>query len=152
MRILFSTRNFWYVRIFEPVLRLLAERGHDIHILAERGERKELAEQWNLAMATLASEHPNITFGWAPLRIENEWIDLRLMIRLGIDHLRFLTPEYANAPKLAERARTRTPEFVVRLADAPVFRTDAGRKLIGMALRAAERALPIDPDVAANIE
>jgi hypothetical protein len=152
MRILFSTRNFWYVRIFEPVLRVLAERGHEVHILAERGERKELAEQWNAAMATLASEHPNITFAWAPLRIEDDWIDLRLMIRLGIDHLRFLEPAYANAPKLAERARTRTPQLVVRLAEAPILRTRAARRLMGMMLRAAERAMPIDADVAAYIE
>ena len=152
MRILFSTRNFWYVRIFEPVIRELAARGHDVHILADRGERNELARDWNAAMTTLAAEHPNITFAWAPLRIEDDWIDLRLMIRLGIDHLRFLEPDYANAPKLAERARTRTPPLVVRLGDSPVFRTRAGRRLLLLALRATERAVPIDPDVAAYIE
>src|SRR6185436_18322284 len=102
--------------------------------LADRGERNELSHDWNAAMAALASEHPNITFAWAPLRIEDDWIDLRLMIRLGIDHLRFLEPDYANAPKLAERARTRTPSLVVRLAEAPVLGTRAGRRLIGMAL------------------
>lgn len=152
MRILFSTRNFWYIRIFEPVIRELAVRGHGVHILADRGERNELAHDWNAAMAALANEYPNITFAWAPLRIEDDWIDLRLMIRLGIDHLRFLEPDYANAPKLAERARTRTPSLVVRLADAPVLRTRPGRRLLGMALRAAERALPIDQDVAEYIE
>ena len=152
MRILFSTRNFWYVRIFEPVIRMLAARGHEVHILAERGERNELSRDWNAAMATLASECPAVTFGWSPMRIEDEWIDLRVMIRLGIDHLRFLEPDYANAPKLAERARTRTPSLVVRLGDAPFFRTRAGRRLLVAALRAAERAMPIDPDVAAYIE
>jgi hypothetical protein len=121
-------------------------------VLAERGERNELAKQWNAAMAALAGEHPNITFAWAPMRVEDNWIDLRVMIRLGIDHLRFLEPEYANAPKLAERARTRTPPLIVRLADAPLLRTAFGRRLIGNALRAAERAMPIDPDVAAYIE
>jgi hypothetical protein len=152
MRILFSARNFWYVRLFEPVLRALAERGHSVHVLAERGERNELAQQWNAAMAALASENPNITFAWAPMRVEDDWIDLRVMIRLGIDHLRFLEPDYANAPKLAERARTRTPPMIVRLADAPLLRTKFGRRLIGKALRAGEQAMPIDPDVAAYIE
>ncbi|MBM3817894.1 MAG: hypothetical protein FJW14_02580 [Acidimicrobiia bacterium] len=152
MRILFSTRNFWYTRLFEPVIRELAERGHQVHVLAERGERNLLSRDWNAAMARLAGSHPNISFDWAPLRIENDWIDLRQMIRLGIDHLRFLEPAYAAAPKLAERARVRTPVWVVRLADAPVLRTRAGRRLIKFLLRLAERAVPIDPDLADYIE
>ena len=152
MRILFSTRNFWYTRLFEPVIRELAERGHEVHVLAERGERNLLSRDWNAAMARLASSHPNISFAWAPLRIETDWIDLRQMIRLGIDHLRFLEPAYALAPKLAERARVRTPELVVRLGDAPVLRTRLGRRLLKFVLRQAERAVPIDPDLAEYIE
>lgn len=152
MRVLFSTRNFWYLRIFEPVVRLLAARGHQVHVLSDRGEQKELARDWNDLAAALANDCPNVTFGWSPLRVEDDWVDLRMMIRLGIDHLRFLEPDYVGAPKLAERARTRTPPLVVRLADAPGFRTAAGRRAIAGALRTAERALPIDPDVAAYIE
>lgn len=152
MRVLFSTRNFWYLRIFEPVVRVLAARGHQVHVLSDRGEQKELARDWNELAAALARDCPNVTFGWSPLRVEDDWVDLRMMIRLGIDHLRFLEPDYVSAPKLAERARTRTPPLVVRLADAPGFRTPAGRRLIAGTLRTAERALPIDPDVAGYIE
>ena len=36
MKILFSVGNFGFLRNFEPALRLLAERGHDLHLLAER--------------------------------------------------------------------------------------------------------------------
>ena len=32
-RVLLSMRNFWYVRIFESVVRTLAARGHQIHLL-----------------------------------------------------------------------------------------------------------------------
>lgn len=152
MRILFSTRNFWYTRNFEPVIRELAERGHEVRLLAERGARNLLARDSNAALARLASRHPNISLAWAPVSIEDNWIDLRQMLRLGVDHLRFLEPAYANAPKLAARARARTPELIVRMADAPVLRTALGRSLLGTALRAAEQAMPIDPDLAAYIE
>jgi hypothetical protein len=152
MRILFSMRNLWYVRIFESVIRELAARGHDVHLLAERGEQNDLARDWNEAAAALAAGHPNITFAWAPRRIEDDWIDLRLMIRLGIDHLRFLEPDYEQTPKLAGRARMRTPGLIVRLADAPLLRSKPGRRLLAGVLRLAERAMPIDPDVAACIE
>ncbi len=145
-------RNFWYVRIFEPVIRALAARGHTVHILAEQGEGKALARDWNDAAARLAAEYPNITFAWAPTRIDDEWIDLRIMIRLGLDHMRFLRPEYADAPKLGARARSRTPRLVVRLADAPLLGTPLGRRLVSVVLRAMERATPIDPDVRGYVE
>jgi len=36
MKILFSVCNFGFLRNFEPALRLLADRGHDLHLVAER--------------------------------------------------------------------------------------------------------------------
>ena len=36
MRLLFSVNNFGFLRNFEPALRELAARGHDLHLLAER--------------------------------------------------------------------------------------------------------------------
>lgn len=151
-RILFSMRNLWYVRIFESLIRSLAARGHHVHILAERGEQKDVARDWNDAAVALTDSSPNITFAWAPRRLEDDWIDLRIMIRLGLDHLRFLEPDYANAPKLASRARMRTPGLIVRLADLPMMRAPLGRRAMAGVLRAAERAMPIDADVAGYIE
>jgi hypothetical protein len=151
LRILFSMRNFWYVKLFDSVIRELAARGHHVHILAERGEHNERARDWNEAAAALSRQHATVTFEWAPRQIEDDWVDLRLMIRLGIDHLRFLERDYAEAPMLGERARRRAPEGIVRLADGPLFRTRAGRRLLAAVLRTAERALPTDPDVAAYI-
>ena len=36
MRILFSLGSFGFLRNFEPALRALAERGHDLHLVADR--------------------------------------------------------------------------------------------------------------------
>jgi hypothetical protein len=152
LRVLFSMRNFWYVKLFDSVIRELAGRGHSVHILAERGERNEVARDWNSAAAALAAEYPTVSFSWAPSQDDDDWIDLRMMIRLGIDHLRFLKREYAEAPMLGERARRRAPAGIVGLADRPVLRTRGGRALLAAALRRMERALPADPNLAAYVE
>ncbi len=38
MKYLFFARHFTYLRNFESVVRSLAERGHQVHIAAERDE------------------------------------------------------------------------------------------------------------------
>jgi hypothetical protein len=152
LRVLFSMRNFWYVKLFESVIRELASRGHEVHILAERGAHNERARDWNDAAAALAEEHPTVTFAWAPHQVEDDWADLRVMIRLGLDHLRFLEPAYARAPMLGQRARRRTPQAIVALADLPVIGSKIGRRLMAGALRLAERAVPTGAALAECIE
>jgi hypothetical protein len=152
LRIVFSMRNFWYIKLFGSVIAELASRGHAVHVLAERGEHNTSAREWNDAAETLAATFPSVTLGWMPRRGIDTWADLRLMVRLGIDYLRFLEPAYATTPKLAERARARAPQFLTRLADRPFLRTRLGRGMLRALLRAAERAMPVDPDVAAAVE
>ncbi len=148
LRILFSMRNFWYVKLFESVIRELAGRGHHVHILAERGAHNERSRDWNDAAAALADAHATVTFAWAPHQVDDDWADLRVMIRLGLDHLRFLEPEYAAAPMLGLRARRRTPHTLVVLGDLPVLGSRPGRRLMASALHAAERAVPISAALA----
>lgn len=152
LRIVFSMRNFWYVKLFESVIVELASRGHSVHILAERGERHEFTRDWNQAAAALADTQTTVSFAWAPRPIEDDWADLRLMVRLGLDHLRFLEPDYRDAPMLGERARRRTPETLVRLADTFPFSTRPGRALLRAVLRAAERAVPTSAPLAQTLE
>jgi hypothetical protein len=152
LRILFSMRNFWYVKLFESVVVELASRGHAVHILAERGERHEHTREWNHAAATLAETHATVSFAWAPRPVEDDWADLRIMVRLGLDHLRFLEPDYRDAPMLGVRARRRTPQALVRLADTFPFSTRPGRALLRAALRAAERAVPTSAPLAQAVE
>lgn len=156
LRVLFSMRNFWYVKLYTSVIRGLAARGHQVHILAERGKHNEVSIDWNDAAEALSREHPNITFAWAPPRLDDDdWVDMRVLtrvIRLGLDYLRFLEPEYADARMLAARARIRTPEAIVALADRPFWRTRTGRRLMAFALRTSERAMPIDAEVAACVK
>jgi hypothetical protein len=145
LRILLSMRNFWYVRIFESVVRMLAARGHQIHLLI--GHDPDPTGQWTPAADALVASSPNITMTFAHRSIDDEWLDLRLMQRLGSDYVRFVQPEYASAPILRDRARDRVPGSIRALADYEGIGHRWVRPLLQTALRAAERAVPPAPEL-----
>ena len=145
LRILLSMRNFWYVRIFESVVRMLAARGHQIHLLI--GHDPDPTGQWTPSADALVASSPNITMSFAHRSIDDEWLDLRLMQRLGSDYVRFVQPEYASAPILRDRARDRVPPPIRALADYEGIGHGLLRPLLKSALRAAERAVPPAPEL-----
>ena len=65
MRLLFSVNNFGFLRNFEPALRALAARGHDIHLLAER---KDSVGGTKTIDNLLRAQPDRITFSYAPSR------------------------------------------------------------------------------------
>jgi hypothetical protein len=145
LRILLSMRNFWYVRIFESVVRTLAARGHQIHLLI--GHDPDPTGQWTPSAEALVAASPNITTEFAHRSIGDEWLDLRLMLRLGSDYVRFVMPEYVSAPILRERARDRVPELIRKLADYEGPGHRLVRSAMKKTLRAAERAVPPAPEL-----
>jgi len=72
MRILFSTSSFGFLRNFQSTVRLLAQRGHEIHLYAERTDTvdgQKIAD-------TLAAEFPSITLGMIPSSRHRLWYTL----------------------------------------------------------------------------
>lgn len=137
MRILFIARHFTYFRNYETVIAVLAGRGHQLHLAAEREEDlggREMVER-------LAREHDGVTFGWVPGR-EGRWAPFATKLRMTIDYLRYLEPVYAGAPKLRARARERVPRVGLCLLALAGVRTSRGRAWIRGALHACERAIP----------
>ena len=145
LRILLSMRNFWYVRIFEPVVRKLADRGHQIHLLI--GHDPDPTGQWTPSADALVAASPNITMAFAHRSIDDRWLDLRMMLRLGSDYVRFVQPEYDDAPILRDRARDRVPELIRNAADYEGTGHGALRRALRTGLRIAERALPPAPEL-----
>jgi hypothetical protein len=145
LRILLSMRNFWYVRIFDSVVRTLAGRGHQIHLLI--GHDPDPTGQWTPSAEALVAASPKITMAFAHRSIGDEWLDLRLMLRLGSDYVRFVMPEYASAPILRERARDRVPDLIRKLADYEGTGHRLLRAVMKKALRIAERAVPPAPEL-----
>jgi hypothetical protein len=114
VKVLFSALHLAYFRNFESVVRELAARGHQVHLTADEPERfggQELAER-------LAAEHPGISWGMLPALDEEEpWFDTARRLRIGLDYVRVVQPEYAGSPKLRLRTWVRAPR-VVRWAAA----------------------------------
>lgn len=148
MKILFLARHFSYVRLFESAITELAERGHTIHLSADREEAlggTELVER-------LAVRYPAVTVGWTPGRQAGAWADLGRKLRLGIDYLRFLDPRYDSTPRLRGRSKERTPSLVLWLARLPLLRTSGGRRVLHWVLRQFEQAVPPSLELAAYFQ
>ena len=138
MKILFCLLHFGYERNFEPVIRELAARGHDVHIAAERTDR-DLAKA---VVEAIAHEHKNVTVGTLPGREKDQYRDVVQRIRTGFDYLRYLEPTYHGMPGLRMRSEDRVPVGLLRLLNLPGMKTAAGRAVVRMTLQQLERATP----------
>jgi hypothetical protein len=137
-------RHAGFARNFESALRLLAERGHRVHVAFEApfahggsGSRPGIVER-------LAAEWPSVSFGPAPDRSGEPWFALGVRLRLGVDYLRFLSPAYARAPKLRARAEARVGPLMRALGRAAA-RRPGGTERLGRVLRALDASLPLSP-------
>ncbi len=142
MRLLFVARHFTYFRNFDSVVRLMAERGHHVHLVAEREEAlggRELVDR-------LAASSPRITVGYVPPRADQRWFSIATVIRRSLDYLTYASSLYDQAPKIRERAWERTPQLAIMLSRLP------GRALIARALGAMDRAIPTDAAIDAFLE
>ena len=139
MRLLFSVNNFGFLRNFEPALRLLAARGHHLHLVAERKD----SVGGMRTIENLTREHPDrVTFGYAPSRKDEFWQPLAVQLRLTLDYWRYLDPRYDHSPSLRARAARQAPPLAVRLASWPLFGSAAAMRLWRRLGHALERALP----------
>jgi len=143
VRILFFGRHFTYFRNFESVLRGLAERGHHIHLAAERDEAiggQQLVE-------TLAATYPNLTYGHAPARVADDDAWVASHLRLGLDYLRYQHRIFDQALTLRERSRDRTPAIFVTIGRVVRRAGEWSRRAVVRLLRRLERYIPEDPAI-----
>ena len=89
------------MRVYAPVVRLLAERGHSVHVAFSQLDR----QPGGVALVEgLAGEFPKVTFGPAPQRRTIDgWIWVAWLIRGFGDLARYAHPRYAQAAALRER-------------------------------------------------
>ena len=104
-----------------PALRLLHERGHEIHLAARRVKSGHSHNE----LQALADECERITYTKLP---SGGGSTLAREVRLALDYRRYLEPRYRDSPKLRARAEKAAPPRLARLP--------------GSLLRAVERSLP----------
>ena len=144
MKLLFLARHANYFRNFESVIRLWAERGHQVHLAVERGE----SVGGSVLLDQLTRTYPGVTAGEAPRREADKWSSLAARLRRAIDLLRYLEPAYDSTPRLRARAAERAPAFAVTFAASAFSRWRPARAVLGRVLARAEAAVPPSRDVA----
>ncbi len=140
MRLLFSVNNFGFLRNFEPALRALAARGHDIHLLAERKDSVGGTTTIdNLRARAAGSDH-------VQLRAEPQGRLLAaardagapLSGLLALPRLRATTTRRA----FARARRAQAPAFASRLPRIAAIGSRAAMRAWDWLFRAIERAMP----------
>jgi len=145
MRIYCSMHHLGSFLVYEPVIRELAGRGHDMHLAVSRAETLG----WEQTLQSVLVDHPNITWSWlSPSPLSSSiWFELAKTIRIWAGYLRYFEPEYADAPRLKERAEQGVPPGLVRLSARPIFRKARNRQRLLRLLRLVERTVPPVPEV-----
>jgi hypothetical protein len=135
--LLFIARHFTYFRNFDSVIACMAERGHRVHLAADRDE----AQGGRELVDALAARYPNVTVGETPIRQWGRYRRLSRALRLGLDYLRYSDSRFASMPAIRRRAYERTPAFVLALA-----RLLPGR-LLSRLLTTVEEAVPVQDGI-----
>ena len=147
MKIAFLLRHALYLRNFESVVRKLAENGHEIRLTFS-----PLARQVDATLlVTLTGEYPNVTEHSIASR-RGWWWPVSDGFRVLRDYLRYLEPEYAQAPALIERGGARLPASARWIfANIPGMKSIPMRGLVNGALGLIDRAIPADPGIVAEL-
>jgi hypothetical protein len=101
LKILFSLLHPGYLRHYGQPIRILAARGHEVHVALGRLEKDP--GDFEL-IGELAAECPTVTYGLAPGRARRDgWRRLAWLVRALTDLARYGDPRFADAPALRER-------------------------------------------------
>jgi hypothetical protein len=121
---------------FEFLLDALHRRGHRVHVTLPY-DPKGVGQ----LIDRVCESHPGLSRGFAPVR-DDRWVALAETMGSGIDYLRYLTPGYARAGKLRERAAHWAPDKVVRTAQWPLVGSPAGVRALSWGMRWIEDWIP----------
>jgi hypothetical protein len=139
MKILFSLGSFGFLRNFEPAVRLLAQHGHDIHLVADRKDNVGGIKTLEL----LERDYPErIRHSYARVPKDPFWQPLGTQLRLTLDYWRYLDRRYDDSPSLRARGASQAPPIASSLAAAPMFRSLACVTVLRNLVRTLERAVP----------
>jgi hypothetical protein len=139
VKLLFSVGSFGFLRNFEPALRLLAERGHELHLVAER---KDSVGGFRIVEGLMRDHPGRITHAYAEGRPHSTWQALGNSLRLSLDYWRYLHPRYDRSPSLRARAARQAPWLAAQLPGRPVLGSVAAMAVCRRLVAWLEKAIP----------
>ena len=137
MKILFSATHFGFLRNFQSTIRVLAGRGHELHLLAERRDAIDGQKMADL----LVADHPSITLELLPSSRHRLWYALATGVRASLDYWRYLDSRWDRAEKLRARAAEQAPPLALAVARVPILRSRSGLAMLARVFRTIERVL-----------
>ncbi|MFZ0430910.1 MAG: hypothetical protein WAO20_22540, partial [Acidobacteriota bacterium] len=140
MKIVFLLRHALYLRNFESALRGLAERGHEIVLVLSPIDK----QVDTTLLDSLIREYPNIH--QEPIGPRTDWWwPVSDGLRTLRDYLRYLEPEYKEAPALVARGKRRLPRPAIWLFDnIGAMTSKPSRRVMAATARLIDRAIPPD--------
>ena len=139
MKIFFLLRHSEHLRNYESVVRLLAERGHTVHLgfykIGEDYKEDEIKK--------LLQNDAKITYALYSWR-DRLWTPIATPIRLLQTYLRFLDKRYHGSNKLRKRAASELPSVLCLLLRIVVGNSEKRIWSVVSFLRKIERAIPVD--------
>jgi hypothetical protein len=148
VKIVFCVTNFGFLRNFQTTLNLLAQRGHRLHLVADRTDTtggQRMVEELARTYRDVTFEVSAPTKGW-------RWYAFANAVRLTLDYWRYLDPQFADAVQLRGRAERQVPAISRWLVRIPVIGPGLVRKAGTLFLRQAERTIPVRADVKQLLE
>lgn len=136
MKIVFAMQSPGYIRNYESVLRLMAARGHDVHLSFEKA-----AKYADLLALTGTIEGPgSLTKSVVPKR-RDEWARTATALRTTRDYIRYLDQRFRHAQGLRRRIEKKLPHSAMRLTKLPTLPSPVVRGS-DWVLSACEAAIP----------
>jgi hypothetical protein len=142
LRVLFSAETSLSMTSFQSVVRLLAERGHEVVVAVH--EERDAAWRDSLH-AELVAGDGNVTVERAVLPAPDRWLELSADIRSSLDLFQFLDPRFNDTYRA--RAWERAPKPAAALGRSPLGRHAASRGAIGAAFEVAQRAVETNAEI-----
>jgi hypothetical protein len=140
MNVLFFMRHAGYGRNFGSALDELVRRGHRVELALAGGRRSWMSK--GDPDAALAARHPGVEVSESPPTVPPAWEVIARQTRASHDYLRYFEPEYEDAPKLRERARSKAAAPVRRLMAIKWARAPRIRTALAAVLRWIEQLTP----------
>jgi hypothetical protein len=137
VKILFVMHNQGFVPYYESTLRVLAERGHRVHLAFNQPFKPDEHPFADMLVTTV----PGISYSLAPARGDS-WSALATAVRSAMDYLRYLHPRYKHAHKLRHRALVWPLHAPMRLVSRSPLGTPRGIAWMTRLLKLIERAIP----------
>ena len=141
MRFVFVVASPEYLRYYDLVLRLLAERGHDVSIAVNHVKEQKQATFDGISGTVRV-------LGVVPPR-RDRWIALARGLRGTFDFVRYLHPDYRRAPALRDRMKRKVLPRSLRWLDRLGTLGEGTLGLLYAVLRRLERAIPVSADLVA---